>query len=106
MTTTASPREQHAAQAAFLVGEMEGREADVGEFFLAERGELAGREVRPLLKLACRQCGRSRASRQRKSQSGESERRYCGFGHSLLFRSLLRPLHGRILHVGSTIFVA
>jgi len=35
-----------------IVGEMEGGEADVGEFFFAERGELAGREVRPLLKLA------------------------------------------------------
>jgi hypothetical protein len=76
---------------------MEGGEADVREFFLAERGELAGREVRPLLKLAWRHRGRHRASGQRKSESGETERRYCGFGHSLLFRSLLRPLHGRIL---------
>jgi hypothetical protein len=81
----------------FIVGEMEGREADVGEFFFAERGKLAGREVRPLLKLAWRHRGRRRAPSQRKSQSGESERRYCGFGHSFLFRSLLRPLHGRIL---------
>jgi hypothetical protein len=76
---------------------MEGGEADVGEFFFAECGELAGREVRPLLEFAWRHRGRRRASRQRKSQSGEPERRHCGFGHSLLFRSLLRPLHGRIL---------
>ncbi|WP_168195518.1 hypothetical protein [Bradyrhizobium sp. NAS80.1] len=98
MTTPASPREQHAAQASFIAGEMEGGEADVGEFFLAERCELAGREVRSLLRLACRHCGRHRASRQRKSQSSDSERRHRGFGHPLLFRSLLRPLHGRILH--------
>jgi hypothetical protein len=83
---------------------MEGGEVDVGEFFLAERGEVAGREVRSLLRLVCRHRGRHRASRQRESQSGESERRHCRFGHSLLFRSLLRPLHGRILRVGRTIF--
>jgi len=103
MTTTASACEQHAAQASFIAGEMEGGEADVGEFFLTERSELAGREVRSLLRLACRHRGRHRASRQRKSQSGDSKRWYCGFGHSLLFRSLLRPLHGSILRVGSTI---
>jgi hypothetical protein len=77
---------------------MEGGEVDVREFFLVERGELAGREVRSLLRLAWRHRGRHRASRQRKSQSGESERRDCGFGHSPLFRSLLRSSHGRILH--------
>jgi len=77
---------------------MEGGEVDVGEFFFAERSELAGREVRSLLRLARRHRGRHRASRQRKSQSGYSERRDCGFGHWLLFRSLLRSLHGRILH--------
>ncbi|WP_274617454.1 hypothetical protein [Bradyrhizobium oropedii] len=32
--------------------EMEGSEADVGEFFLAECGHLAGREVRPVLNVA------------------------------------------------------
>jgi hypothetical protein len=103
MTTSASAREQHAAQASFIAGEMEGGKADVGEFFLAERGEMAGRKVRPLLRLTCRHRGRHRASRQRKSQPGNSECRHCGFGHLLLFRSLLRPLHSRILHVGSTI---
>ena len=76
---------------------MEGGEVDVGEFFLAERIELAGRKVQSLLRFVCRYRGRHRASRQRKSQSGESERRYRSFGHPLLFRSLLRALHGRIL---------
>jgi hypothetical protein len=77
---------------------MEGGEVDVGEFFLAERTELTRREVRSLLRLVRRQRGRHRAARQRKSQSGESERRYRSFGHLLLLRSLPRPLHGRILH--------
>jgi hypothetical protein len=95
---TASARKQHAAEGFFVTGEMEGREVDVGEFFLAERTELAGRKIQSLLGLVCRHSGRHRASRHRKSQSGESERRYCGFGHSLRFRSLLRSLHGRILH--------
>ena len=76
---------------------MEGGEADVGELFFAERDHLAGREVRPLLNIAGR-CDRCRcASRQRKSQSGSSQRRYGGFDDSLLFRSLLHPRHGRIL---------
>jgi hypothetical protein len=77
---------------------MEGREVDVGELFLAERTELTGRKIQSLLRLVCRHGGRHRASRHRKSQSGKSERRYCGFGHSLLCRSLLRSLHGRNLH--------
>jgi hypothetical protein len=83
---------------------MEGGEVDVGEFFLAERAELAGRKIQSLLRLVCRHRGRHRASRHRKSQSGKSQRRYCCFGHSLLFRSLLRALHGRILRGGRTIF--
>jgi hypothetical protein len=94
---TASARKQHAAEGFFVTGEMEGREVDVGEFFLAERTELAGRKIQSLLGLVCRHSGRHRASRHRKSQSGYPERRYCGFGHSLLFRSLLRSLHGRNL---------
>lgn len=68
MTTTASPREQHTARDASMVDEieMEGGEVDVGEFFLAERGHLAGREARPVLNVAGRY-GRSRCtSRQRK----------------------------------------
>jgi hypothetical protein len=79
---------------------MEGGEVHVGEFLLAERTELAGRDVQSVWGLVCRHRGCHRASRQRKSQSGEAERRYCSFGHSLLVRSLLRSLHGRILHVG------
>ncbi|MCC8980574.1 hypothetical protein [Bradyrhizobium acaciae] len=77
--------------------EMEGSEADVGEFFLAECGHLAGREVRPVLNVAGWHDRSRCTSRQRKSQTGYSQRRHRGFGHSLLFRSLLRPLHGRIL---------
>ncbi|MEK9279257.1 MULTISPECIES: hypothetical protein [unclassified Bradyrhizobium] len=101
MATTASAREQHAASDAAIVDEieMEGGETDVGEFFLTERSHVAGREVRPLLHVAGRHGRRRCASSQRKSQAGYSQRRYRRFGHSPLFRSLLRPLHGRILQL-------
>ena len=85
------------AQFFLVVAQMESGEADVGEFFLAERCVPTGIGVRPLLNLACRQRGRCRASRQRKRQSGEAKRRHCGFGLAVLFRSLSRPPHGRIL---------
>jgi hypothetical protein len=52
--TAASPRDQHAATDVFIVDEMEGGEADVGEFFFSERRQLARREARPLLKVARR----------------------------------------------------
>jgi hypothetical protein len=67
MATTASPREHHAASEVFMIHEMEGRKADVGEFFFTERDHLAGREVRPLLKVAGRYDRCRCASRQRKS---------------------------------------
>ena len=95
--TTTSPRKLHAVAKVFTIDEMEGREADVCEFFFTESHHLARREVRPWLNVARRYgCCRC-ASRQRKSQSGRSQRRYGGFCYSLLFRSLLHPLHGRIL---------
>jgi len=52
--TAASPRDQHAATDVFIVDEMEGGEADVGELFFSERRQLARREARPLLKVARR----------------------------------------------------
>jgi hypothetical protein len=95
--TASAPGDLHAATDVFLVEEMEGGEADVGNFFVTKRDHLARRKVRPLLNIA-RWYDRSRcASRQRKSQSGSSQRRYGGFDYSLLFRGLLHPLHGRIL---------
>ncbi|MGV7219660.1 hypothetical protein [Bradyrhizobium sp. UFLA05-112] len=97
MATTASPRKHYATEGSLIVEEMEGGEAHVGEFFLAQRGHVVRREVRSLWCIASRYGGRRRASCQRKRQTGYSERRYRGFGHSLLFRSLLCPLHGRIL---------
>lgn len=100
----ASSRKQHAAQGFFIAGEVEGGEIHVGEFLLAERTELAGRDVQFLWRLVCRHRGCHRASRQRKSQSGKPECRDCSFGDPLLVGSLLRPLHGRILQVGRTIF--
>lgn len=102
--SSASSRKQHVAQGFFIAGKVEGGEVHVGEFLLAERTELAGRDVQLLWRLVCRHRGCHRASRQRKSQSGKPERRYCSFGDPLLVRSLLRPLHGRILQVGRTIF--
>ncbi|WP_194456802.1 hypothetical protein [Bradyrhizobium sp. CCBAU 53421] len=99
MATTASPREQHATSDAFIVDEIEveGGETDVGEFFLTERRHMAGREVRPVLNVAGGHGGCICAARKRKSQTGYSQRRYRGVGRSLLSRSLLRSLHGRIL---------
>jgi hypothetical protein len=44
----------HAATDVFIVEEMEGGEADVGEFFFTERDHLVVPEVRPLLKVARR----------------------------------------------------
>jgi hypothetical protein len=61
---TASAREQHAAEGFFIAGKMESGEVDVGELFLTERRELAGRKIRSLLRLVCRHRGRHRASRQ------------------------------------------
>jgi D-serine deaminase-like pyridoxal phosphate-dependent protein len=52
--TAASPRDQHAATDVFIVDEMEGGEADVGEFFFIERHHRARREARPLLNVARR----------------------------------------------------
>jgi hypothetical protein len=57
--TTACTCEHQTAGEAFMVDEVEGGEADVGEFFLAERRHLRGHEVRPLLKVA-RRYGRCR----------------------------------------------
>jgi hypothetical protein len=44
----------HAVAEIFTVDEMEGREADVGEFFFTECRHLARREVRPWLNIARR----------------------------------------------------
>src|SRR5262245_19746293 len=52
--TAASARDQHAATDVFLVDEMEGGEANVGEFFFTERRHLVRREARPLLNVARR----------------------------------------------------
>ena len=96
--SAASARQLHACDGdIFVVEETEGGEADVGKFLFTERDYHAGCEIRPLLDIAGRY-GRCRcASRQRKSQSGSSERRYGGSGYSLLFRSLLQARHNRIL---------
>jgi hypothetical protein len=84
MATTTSTREHKAAGDTFIVDEMEGGEADVSEFFLVERRHMAGRDVRPLLKLTGRKRGRRSMSRQRESQSGDSHRGYRRrFGYSL-----------------------
>jgi hypothetical protein len=82
----------------FVVEEMEGGETDVGEFLFIEGNREAKSGNRPLLEVTGRY-GRCRcAPRHRKSQSGDSQRRNGGFHYALLlFRSLLHPLHGRIL---------
>ena len=52
--TAAAPRDQHAATDVFIVDEMEGGEADVGELFFTERHHRATREALPLLNVARR----------------------------------------------------
>jgi hypothetical protein len=81
----------------FVVKQTERGEADVGKFLFAERDHHAGCEIRPLLNVAGRYGRCQCASRCRESQSGNSEQRYGGSGYPLLFRSLLRASHGRIL---------
>jgi hypothetical protein len=96
-TTTSARSDLNAAGDAFVVEEMEGSEADVGDFFFTERDRLTRRKVRRLWYVGCRY-GCQRTPRQRKSQPGGAQRRYRAFGQSLpFFRSLLHPLHGRIL---------
>jgi hypothetical protein len=54
MATTTSSRELHAGAEGFMIDEMEGGEADVGEFFFTEGHHLARREVRSWLNVRSR----------------------------------------------------
>jgi hypothetical protein len=85
----------HAATNVFLVEEMERGETDVGHFLFAKDEAPIGRGIVRWLDIS-RGCGC--ATRQRKTQSGGTQRRHGGgFGCPLLLRSLLDPWHGRIL---------
>jgi hypothetical protein len=98
-TSTAAASQLHAGGGVFfVVEEMESGEADVGEFLFIEGDREAKSWNRSLLEVAGRYSRCCCAPRYRKSQSGDSERRDGGFHYSLLlFRSLLHPLHSRIL---------
>jgi hypothetical protein len=87
----------HAAANIFLIEQVERGETDVGQLhFVKNEAVLGPHSVRRRnFSSGRRRCGCT--SHQRKSQSGGPERRHCGFGRAVLFRSLLRPWHGHIL---------
>jgi hypothetical protein len=100
--TTATPAnnnggELHVAASVFLIEEIERGETDVGHFLLAKNEALIGRDVVRLRDIGSGYRVRG-CARQRKTQSGRTERRYRGgFGCARVLRSLLHPWHGRIL---------
>jgi hypothetical protein len=99
-TTAATGFLNHAPQRSgvLLVEDIEGCQADVGNFLFTKCDLLTRREVgRPWLILQRRDRGGC-TSHERKSQSGGAKRRY-GFSHTLSFRSLLHSWHSRYLHL-------
>jgi hypothetical protein len=77
---------------------MERGETDVGHFLVAKNEALIGRGVVRLRDIGRGYCGCGCASRQRKTQSSGTQRRDGGgFGFALFLRSLLHPLHRRVL---------
>jgi hypothetical protein len=104
-TTATAPCDLRCAgcDALLLVEQVERRKRDVGDLFFTEQDALGRREIQFLRCVRSRQ-GRCRsAPRERKCQSGSAQRRDCGFGHSLPFRSLLH-WHSRILQPVRTLF--
>jgi len=97
-TTAAAPGDLNAAANVFLVEQMERCETDIGDFFIAESDCLSRCIVRLLLHVRGRHGRCGCASHQRESQSGRTQRRHRGLGHTLPLRSLLHPWHSSILH--------
>ena len=88
----------HVAANVFLIEDMERGETDVGHFLVAKNEALIGRGVVRLRDIGRGYCGCGCASRQRKTQSSGTQRRDGGgFGFALFLRSLLHPLHRRVL---------
>jgi hypothetical protein len=84
-----------------FVEEMEGGEADIGDFFIAEDKALVADRIEGLRDVCCRQRGRGCTACQRKTQSSRTQNRHCGgFGCAFRLRSLVDPYHGRILCYG------
>jgi len=97
-TTTATPCHLLHCAARLFVEQVEGGEAHVGDFFLAQGDRLRRHEAQFLRRI----CGRvgccGGASRQAKGQTRSAQRRHGGFNNSLPFRSLFHSSHRRILH--------
>jgi len=100
----ASPRSLHGVACVFLVEEMEGREADIGDFFFTERDRVAWHKVQFLRGVRGRHCGSGCASHEPKSQSGGTQRGRSDLCQTLPLRSLLHPSHRRILHTWERLF--
>ena len=94
-TTAAAPRGLHAAANVFPIEEMERGETDVGHFLFAKNDALVGRGIVGLRDISGGHRGCGCATHERKTQSGDTQRRQeCRFGCAFPFRSLLDPWHG------------
>jgi hypothetical protein len=80
----------------FLVEDMERRQADVCDFFLAKGETLRGRIIRRLWDVRSRHSRGRRATNQGKRQPGSPQGRY-GFAHTLPLRSWAHTSHSRFL---------
>ena len=90
-------RNLHEVPGVLLVEQVERRQTHIGDLFLAEGDGVGRRELEFLRAIEGR--GRCRCtSYQSESQSGGTQRRDRGLGHTLPLRSLLHPWHIRILH--------
>jgi hypothetical protein len=102
-TATADPgRVLEAGGAVFLIEQMECGEADVGHLLVAKDEAMPGpgQVVVRLRDIRGRQRRCECAPRQRKAQSGSTQRRRgSGFGRAVLSCSLLPPCHGRSLRL-------
>jgi len=96
-TATAAPSHllEAGVAAVFLVKKMEGREADVSNFFFAEQYRLRRRKIQFLrsIRIGQRRCGSTAC--ERKGQSGSTQRWYRDFNAALPLRSSLHR-HSRI----------
>jgi hypothetical protein len=98
MATAASTRDLHGGTKILPIEEIERGETDVGHFLFAKDEALVGRVVVGLREIGSGHGGCGCVTRQRKPQSGGTQRRHGGgFGCAFPLRSLLDLWHARIL---------
>jgi hypothetical protein len=97
-TASAARHLREDAGAVFPIEEMERGETDVLHFLFAKNEALIGRGIVRLQDISSGHRGSRCTTKQRKTQSGRTQRRHGGgLGCAFLPRSLLDPSHGRIL---------